>query len=85
MANLYLGEISVDSQEGKGSTFTVKLPVSKNFFTEEEMATRLDSQNPKHEPIEPVHDQLKPECIDAEVYPARATKENQQVILIDAI
>ncbi len=49
------------------------------------MATRLDSQNPKHEPIEPVHDQLKPECIDAEVYPARATKENQQVILIDAI
>ena len=39
LVDLYRGEISVDSEVGKGSTFLVKLPVSKNLFTEEEKAT----------------------------------------------
>ena len=82
LVDLYRGEISVDSQEGKGSTFTVKLPVSKSLFTKEEMVTRLYSQDPKPEPIEPVNDQQNPECIDAEGYPVQATKENKPVILI---
>ena len=82
LVDLYRGEISVDSREGKGSTFTVKLPVSKDLFTEEEMVTRPDTQEPKSEPIEPVHDQQKHECIDAQGDLVQETEDDKPVILI---
>ncbi len=82
LVDLYRGEINVDSREGKGSAFTVKLPVSKNLFTEEEIVTRSDSQDPKPEPIEPVHDQQEPECIDVHGDFVQETEENKPVILI---
>ena len=82
MVELYRGKISVDSQEGKGSTFTVKLPVSNNYFTDEERATHPTYQEIKPEQIEPVHDQQELEYIDVEGDPFQATNENKPVILI---
>ncbi len=82
LVDLYRGEISVDSQEGKGSTFTVKLPVSKSLFTEEEISTRPDTQDIKPEPVEPVHDPQEHECIDIEGDLVQETADDRQVILI---
>ena len=39
LVDLYRGEIHVESKIGKGSTFMVKLPVSKEFFNEDEIVT----------------------------------------------
>ena len=66
LVDLYRGEISVDSQEGKGSTFRVKLPVSKNQFTEEERLTRTALQDPDTEPCKTILDQKESECLDVE-------------------
>jgi signal transduction histidine kinase/DNA-binding response OmpR family regulator/streptogramin lyase len=39
LVELYRGELHVESEPGMGSTFTVRLPVSKEQFREEEMVT----------------------------------------------
>ncbi len=39
LIDLYRGKISVESKVGKGSTFSVKLPISKEQFKEEEIVT----------------------------------------------
>jgi DNA-binding response OmpR family regulator len=40
LVELYRGEISVDSREGMGSTFTVKLPIAKDLFSGDEIVTQ---------------------------------------------
>lgn len=44
---LHHGKIDCKSEEGKGTTFTIHIPVNKKNYTEEEMASNL--QKTKHE------------------------------------
>jgi DNA-binding response OmpR family regulator len=45
MVGLYRGEIKVESQVGRGSIFTVVLPVSRNLFTEKEIKEEADTES----------------------------------------
>jgi len=82
LVDLYRGEISVDSQEGKGSTFIAKLPVSINFFTDEERVLQPTIRERKPEQTEQIHDQKELEYIDVESGHIQETVENRPVILI---
>jgi len=82
LVELYRGEISVDSKEGFGSTFTVKLPVSKDLFTEEEIATLLDSHDRKPKPIELDLDQQANESMGVKGVTAQDIKSNKPELLI---
>ncbi|KPL12856.1 MAG: hypothetical protein AMS26_16040 [Bacteroides sp. SM23_62] len=82
LVDLYRGEISVDSQEGKGSTFTVKLPVSKDLFTEEERAAISSSQDIEAESGIAVLDQQGSEILDVEEEFVRETADNRPIVLI---
>ena len=82
LVDLYRGEISVDSQEGKGSIFKVKLPVSKNLFTVEERVSYPTSKEMKPEQIEMLHAQAQLEDIDVESLPTQETANKKPVILI---
>ena len=82
LVDLYRGEIIVESEEGKGSTFTVKLPVSQNLFTEEEIIIRPAIQEIKPEQVEPFNDQKQLEVIDFEEGHIQKTVEKKPVILI---
>jgi signal transduction histidine kinase/ligand-binding sensor domain-containing protein/DNA-binding response OmpR family regulator len=82
LVDLYRGEISVDSQEGKGSTFTVKLPVSKDLFTEEERAAISTPQDTDADPSTRVLDQQGSEILDVEEEFDRETADHRPVLLI---
>jgi signal transduction histidine kinase/DNA-binding response OmpR family regulator len=82
LVDLYRGEISVDSQEGKGSTFTVKLPVSKDLFTEEERVGDSTCQEPKPEQPGPIGDQKQLKYMDVEIDHIQENAEARPVILI---
>jgi len=53
LVELYRGKISVESKEGKGSTFTVHLPVSEEQFREEEIVTTSSDVDLRTEPVMP--------------------------------
>jgi DNA-binding response OmpR family regulator/nitrogen-specific signal transduction histidine kinase len=82
LVDLYRGDISVDSQEGKGSTFTVKLPVSQNLFTEEERVGISALQDDEAEPSKSVLDRKESECFDVKEDLINEAAENKPVILI---
>jgi signal transduction histidine kinase/DNA-binding response OmpR family regulator len=82
LVDVYRGEISVDSQEGKGSTFTVKLPVAEDLFTEEEKAAISTSQVTDAEPSTMILDQQGSEIFDVEEDFVRETADTRPVILI---
>jgi signal transduction histidine kinase/DNA-binding response OmpR family regulator/ligand-binding sensor domain-containing protein len=42
LVDLYRGEINVDSVPGKGSTFTVRLPIHERFFAEDEKTVVIE-------------------------------------------
>ncbi|MFC2089458.1 two-component regulator propeller domain-containing protein [Bacteroidota bacterium] len=45
LVELYRGEISVKSFEGEGTTFTLKIPVSMDLFTEDERMAQSEERN----------------------------------------
>ncbi len=68
LVELCRGEISVHSRVGEGSTFTVRLPVSPEEFSEEEILTGVKTESPDLQGNGEYHSQVVPE------YPE--TKEN---------
>ncbi len=54
LVDLYKGEIHVESEPGTGSIFTVKIPVSKEFFKEDEILKLPSGEEKK--PAEPMVD-----------------------------
>jgi len=57
LVDLYRGKIWVESEVGKGSKFTVKLPISRELFSDEEIIEPADHQFLKSEEA----------CIDSEI------------------
>lgn len=51
LVDLYRGEIHVESKPGEGSTFIVKLPVSRELFKDEEIVERTSDKEEKVEPV----------------------------------
>lgn len=45
LVDLYHGKISVESEMGKGSTFKIRIPVSRETFTEEEISEKIVDHN----------------------------------------
>jgi signal transduction histidine kinase/ligand-binding sensor domain-containing protein/DNA-binding response OmpR family regulator len=83
LVDLYRGEIGVESQDGKGSTFMVKLPVSRDLFIEEEITIHPPpSQEIEPEQFEPFFDQKHIEVSDFERGHTQETIEDKPVILI---
>jgi len=79
LVDLYRGEINVESEIGKGSTFTVKLPVAKVLFKEDEIVT--DSSGKQPAPIETTIAKAEPE--KSELAEAdTGVKEDAPMILI---
>jgi CheY-like chemotaxis protein len=60
--DLYRGKIYIESKVGRGSTFTVKLPVSKELFQEEEIVEKeLDLVKESGQAIVGPHEAVYPE------------------------
>jgi signal transduction histidine kinase/DNA-binding response OmpR family regulator len=56
LVDLYRGNIIVESEVGKGSTFTVNLPVSEEQFREEEIVSLPSDEDIRTDPVTPVHE-----------------------------
>lgn len=57
LVELYRGKIKLESEVGKGSTFTVILPVSEAQFRHEEIVAPSSDEKFKTEPVATVHEQ----------------------------
>ncbi|KPL21251.1 MAG: hypothetical protein AMS23_09590, partial [Bacteroides sp. SM1_62] len=80
LVDLYRGEIHVRSKAGEGSTFTVKLPVSKALFKEDEIVTvGLDTDK---EPIDVIIDPVKPVKTELPEVHTGVKDKDESVILV---
>jgi DNA-binding response OmpR family regulator len=80
LVDLYRGKIHVKSELGKGSTFTVKLPVSKAQFKEDEIA--IVPAETGSEPVEEYIHSNETEKIDDSEAPSGLQDKDLPVILI---
>ena len=63
---LHKGHLKLESEKDKGSTFTVILPVSKDFFGDEEFVKNNISLS-EHERYPHLHREYQPELLDSSV------------------
>ena len=77
LARLLGGDISLQSQEGKGSDFTLTIPVSKPAVSGESMDTLFLAQ-PEEEEMQPVN-QLYDEKYVAQIIPAAIADDREQL------
>ena len=84
LIDLYRGNIIVESEPGKGSTFTVNLPVSAAQFREEEILTQPPDEVIKTEPVAPVHeheDYKESEIIESQI--PDTTKDKPTILIVE--
>jgi signal transduction histidine kinase/DNA-binding response OmpR family regulator len=82
LVDIYRGEISVESQEGKGSTFTVKLPVAFKLFTKEEITDQVTRPEAQKEYAELPGEQEEPQEIDIAESDGRKPGDETPLILV---
>ncbi len=82
LVDLYRGNIIVESEVGKGSIFSVSLPVSANQFREEEIVTNPSDEDTRTHPVAP--DYEHEDNVDYEIIEGKVpyTIKNNPVILI---
>ncbi len=84
LVELYRGKISVESEVGKGSTFTVTLPVSAAQFRPEEIVSLSSDENIKTESVASVHeheDYEDTEPIESQI--PDTTKEKPVILIVE--
>jgi DNA-binding response OmpR family regulator len=82
LVDLYRGEINVESKEGSGSTFTVRIPISRDLFTEEEIITSSEYHCSSREQIEILEEQESLICIESDDMDELDDSDSRPVILI---
>ncbi|MEN8229342.1 MAG: response regulator, partial [Bacteroidota bacterium] len=82
LVELYRGSITVDSNPGKGSIFSVNLPVSVEQFREEEVVKPSADVEIRREPVAPVHKDEDDEDTESISSQIPETAKDKPVILI---
>ncbi len=80
LVEVYRGEIKVESVPGRGSTFTVRLPVARGQFSEEEIVPAPDKTPVRTITEEPVTAVPEPEV--PERHEVQATGKDGEIVLI---
>lgn len=80
LIKVYKGKISVESELGKGTTFTLELPVSKDAFGENEF-TIVDGSDVSQKVVESDTDDFVSESHDKEI--SLAKKGAQTILLVE--
>jgi hypothetical protein len=57
LVELHRGKIEVESEEGKGSTFRVSIPLGKEHLSPEEIVEKEESEDFEEEKLKPVYDE----------------------------
>lgn len=77
LVDIYRGEIDVESTEGKGTTFRVKLPANKSMFREEEF-----TDHPHEVPELVIEDHIAPEDADADIIHEQLMEKNEKPLIL---
>ncbi len=82
IVDLYRGEIKLESEVGKGSTFSVVLPVSREFFREDEI-TDVVSESELDPYVEPVSFEKEDEKLVRKDLMEGSHKDNPLILIIE--
>ncbi len=82
LVDLYRGEISAESTSGKGSTFRVKIPVSIEQFTEDEILKVVGEDEVINEKVDPDLVQEEPSDIESGDRDGQEKSKDGPIILV---
>ena len=77
LVELYRGDITVNSIEGEGTTFTLKIPVARDLFREDERIL-LSEKSPEPEVGEP----YQPSETKPDIHENKVEEKNKPVVLV---